>query len=125
MDFGYSPNLPLSTAVNHYDMINDIRENIKQNFKNLVLTHPGERIMLPDFGVGVRQYLFEIDKDVIFDQLSQDIVNQAGTYMPFIEIEEIVRVDNFNGQDLQDRIGIVIFYSVDEIGLNDQLNILA
>ena len=39
-------------------MISDISENIKQNFKNLILTVPGERVMLPDFGVGLKQYLF-------------------------------------------------------------------
>ena len=36
-------------------------EVIKQNFKNLVLTNPGERVMLTDFGVGIRRFLFEMN----------------------------------------------------------------
>ena len=34
-------------------------EVVRQNFKNLVLTSPGERIMLPDFGAGLRRLLFD------------------------------------------------------------------
>ena len=32
---------------------------VKQNFKNLVLTSPGERFMDPNFGVGAFALLFE------------------------------------------------------------------
>mgnify|MGYP003354002300 CR=1 FL=1 len=32
---------------------------MKQNFKILLLTNPGERVHFPKFGVGLRNYLFE------------------------------------------------------------------
>ena len=44
-----------------YETINE--NNIKElavfNLKNIILTTPGERIMQPSFGVGIKRYLFE------------------------------------------------------------------
>ena len=58
---GIGPELPLSRDEKHgvYSLIVSYREEVKQNFKNLLLTSPGERMMNPDFGVGMRRYLFE------------------------------------------------------------------
>jgi len=39
--------------------ISDVFENARQNMKMVLLTNPGEKIMNPDFGVGIKNYLFE------------------------------------------------------------------
>ena len=41
-----------------FTMIKSISGMIKQNFKMLLLTIPGERVMEPNFGVGLKTYLF-------------------------------------------------------------------
>ena len=124
MYYGYSPKLPLTTTSTHYDLINDFRENVKQNFKNLVLTHPGERIMIPEFGVGLKKYLFEHDIDSVFQEASLRIREQTATYMPGVIILDIVKADSMNNVDLQEKVGIIIFYLIDGLGINDQLQIL-
>ena len=47
--------LPIETSVDGFDSFTDEEksEAIKQNFKFLLLTRPGEYVMLPDFGVGL------------------------------------------------------------------------
>ena len=51
--------LPLTLdSTDGFGMIKTIRDMIKQNLKMLVLTNPGERVMEPDFGVGISQFLF-------------------------------------------------------------------
>ena len=40
-----------------YSLTKTLAQNIKQNFKNLILTSPGERVMIADFGVGIRNFL--------------------------------------------------------------------
>ena len=124
MYYGYSPKLPLTTTNTHYDLLYNFQENIKQNFKNLVLTHPGERIMIPDFGVGVRQYLFEIDSDVVFQEVRERIHDQVRTYLPGLTIVDILRASDMNNVDMQEKLGIVIFYMIQGIGMSDQLTIL-
>ena len=61
---GITPHLPLVVdGINGIKLIQDYKDLVKQNLKNLLLTIPGERIMDVDFGVGLRKYLFEMDND--------------------------------------------------------------
>lgn len=109
----YAPKIPLTIYANDdFDYISDLIPNIRQNFKMLLLTNPGEKIMDPSFGVGIRNYLFEL-KDGAIDVTSNDgnkeffvnnlrgellqiIKNQVAAYMPDITINsiDIVTEDN-------------------------------
>jgi len=66
---------------------------IRQNFKNLMLTNRGERVMDINFGVGIRSYFFEPMVQDTYSEISKNVRNQTKRYMPFITIKEI----NFNG----------------------------
>ena len=44
---------------NKFKGTKSIREQIKANLINLLLTVPGERVNLPNFGVGLKTLLFE------------------------------------------------------------------
>jgi phage baseplate assembly protein W len=55
----------------------------------LVLTAPGERIMIPEFGVGLRNYLFENITTEVFYDIRQEIIAQVQTYFPFIIINSV------------------------------------
>lgn len=89
MSRGLSPKLPLSfDPSDGYTLNKEFKEMIKQNLKMLILTNPGERIMLPDFGVGLRRYLFEPNIETKA-QIEARIESQIAEYMPFIELDEI------------------------------------
>ena len=69
-----APKLPLEFGDGGMESYTDdeIKEIIKQNFKMVIMTNPGERIMIPDFGVGIRRYLFELrDSENIETLLSE------------------------------------------------------
>ena len=53
------------------------------------MTSPGERIMDPEFGVGIRKYLFEPNDPTIYIEIESRIRNQVGKYLPFVSIESI------------------------------------
>ena len=36
------------------NLIKTVKDNVKQNLKMLLFTAPGERVMLPDYGVGLK-----------------------------------------------------------------------
>ena len=60
MPFGLSPKLPLRLDPSDgYQLTKTYKEMVKQNLKMLILTAPGERMMDPVFGVGLRNFLFE------------------------------------------------------------------
>tara|TARA_Y100000034_G_C6845525_1_gene383000 strand:+ start:145 stop:543 length:399 start_codon:yes stop_codon:yes gene_type:complete len=87
---GIGPELPLSRddRFGVYSLITSYKEEVKQNFKNLLLTSPGERMMNPDFGVGLRHFLFE-PRGHSVPQIRQRIEQQVGKYMPYLKINKI------------------------------------
>ena len=90
---GFSPKLPLTLDPSDgYTLNKTIKEVAKQNLKMLVLTNPGERIMNPSFGVGIRKFLFEFNGAETYNRISSAIQQQASIYLPYI------RIDNVNYQ---------------------------
>ena len=86
-----SVKLPLVRDIaDGFAMIKDFRTLVKQNFKMLIMTNPGERIMIPDFGVGIRQFLFENFNEVTYSRIENRIFEQTEVYMPFIQIQELI-----------------------------------
>ena len=66
----YSPKLPLLiNGSNGYENNQTVLADIQQNLKMVLLTSPGERIMDPNFGVGMKRYLFEQNRfDALFEK---------------------------------------------------------
>ncbi len=63
------------------------KEQAKSNLLNVLLTEPGERLYLPNFGVGLRNLLFE--QNVKTEILKERINNQVDIYIPEIEVMDI------------------------------------
>jgi len=87
---GLSPRLPLELdSTDGYRLVKDYISMVKQNMKMLILTLPGERMMDPDFGVGLRQYLFELNSTFPYGEIESAIRRQVSRYLPYIEIRNI------------------------------------
>lgn len=90
MAHGLSPKLPLlRDPQDGYALNKSYSEMITQNLKMLILTIQGERIMDPEFGVGLRKYLFRNNTPSVHSEIKSQIRSQIGKYMPFIEVVEI------------------------------------
>lgn len=90
MSRGLSPKLPLSYDPSDGYALNKTYEDmIKQNLKMLILTNPGERIMIPDFGVGLRNFLFEPYSLEVLNSIISRIETQVSDYMPFVELVNV------------------------------------
>ena len=127
MAFGFSPVIPIQRddTDGFYVLTKTIAQNVGQNLRNLMLTNPGERVMVPNFGAGLRQFLFENNTFEIQSNISDRIESQIETYMPFVKIE---RIDFSEVQDsLEPNYGnilsIRIFYGVPSKGLSDMLTV--
>jgi phage baseplate assembly protein W len=111
--------LPITRdEINGYAMIDDIATLIKQNFKMLILTNPGERVMIPDFGVGIRAYLFENFNSSVESDISVSIRKQTQKYLPVISIKSI----SFNDTDPEfNTLSVKIRYSIPALNIKDLL----
>lgn len=72
-----------------YGLSKDMEELAQQNLKTIILTAPGERIMVPDFGVGIRNYLFEQNTPGTQNLIRNIIEQQVARYAPYIVIEDL------------------------------------
>ena len=103
---------------NGFTMLKSLKRTIKQNFKMLILTNPGERVMEPNFGVGMRRFLFENYHDNITTEIETKIKKQVGIYMPIITITNI----QFDASGIDsNKLGVLITYQVPQIGIKDLL----
>jgi phage baseplate assembly protein W len=69
----YAAKLPLELDKhNQFIMVDDFLQNARQKLKMIIMTNPGERIMDPNFGVGIRKYLFETTRGIISDEMRLD-----------------------------------------------------
>jgi len=91
MASGLSPKLPVQIDPNDgYALNKTYAEMVTQNLKMLVLTAPGERIMDPEFGVGIRNYLFEPNHSLTHEEIDLKIKNQVNKYLPFLDVKTVM-----------------------------------
>ena len=64
-------------------------EAVKNNIRNLVRTNKGERLMQPQLGLNLRNYLFEQFTDELVLSIQNDVVDVFKLWMPFVEIRDI------------------------------------
>jgi phage baseplate assembly protein W len=122
MATGISVKLPLRVSAEDgpYALTKDLISTTKQNFKNLVLTNPGEKIMDINFGVGISGLLFENYTSDVRDRMRARIVEQAAAYMPFIKIRSI----NFNDTEIDsNKISLAINYYISPLNFEDVLSL--
>ncbi len=83
-----------------------------------MLTNPGERIMEPDFGVGLKRFLFQNFHDGVYAEVDSAIREQASMYMPAVTIISVLvdssRIDT-------NQLSISLKYSIPNIGATDLL----
>ncbi len=122
---GYSPALPLSLdPIDGIALNKTIADVAKQNLKMVVLTSPGERVMLPEFGAGVRNYLWQPLNQHTFSEINTAITQQVDFYLPYIDI---IRVDIFQDEQQSNQkynsISIRIDYMVESMSFKDSLTV--
>jgi len=123
---GLSPRLPLQVDAVYgpYGLITDYTEMVTQNFKMLLLTIPGERIMNPDYGVGLKQYLFELNVGGTHAAINDRIVSQTRRYMPFIQLNKIDFSVPENNPDLfPNTISVSIHFTIPALQTSTTLQI--
>ena len=64
-------------------------EAVKNNIKNLLSTHKGERYMQPNMGLNLRKFLFEQFTDELRLQIENDILDTFEFWLPFIQVKDL------------------------------------
>ena len=68
------------------------KEQVKSNLLNVLLTEQGERLFKPNFGVGIRNLLFEQGVDL--EVIENNINSQVNLHIPEINLTKITANQN-------------------------------
>ena len=103
--------------VNMFKGTQTVKEQVKSNLINLLLTEPGERINEPNFGVGLKNLLFEQNPDI--EILKEKINTQIEYYIPLISLSDV----NMNFENDKYLLYIIISYNFNLDGSTDAIQL--
>lgn len=70
-----------------FNMHTDLLKQIRDNFRNMIATNHGERLLLHDFGANLRPLVFELGNENIDEIAIRNIFETTKKYMPFVSLE--------------------------------------
>lgn len=95
------------------------KDAIKNNLINFFLTEPGERFLNPNFGSGLRSFVFEQITEDNMNLIEDKIRNDLSIYFPSVIPQNIIVYDD---QTLQ-AIITQISYNVKDTAINDTITL--
>jgi len=82
--------LPISrSSVFGLKHIDNVDDSIKQDFRMLLLTVPGEKIDNPEYGCGLPAFVFENDTPTLRKNLENIIRQKTIKYLPLVNITDV------------------------------------
>ena len=125
MPSGLTPRLPLVKGNSFdYELITSYQELVRQNLKNLLLTNPGERVMDVNFGVGLNSFLFELDNQILYSQITGKINEQVSKYLPYVKILDVAFNSFLNDPGMeQNSLSVKVLYRVIPLQTNASIEI--
>ncbi len=94
-------------------------QNIRESIQIILLTEALERLMLPEFGGGLRSFLFKPNVVTVHRLMEERIAQALGRWEPRISVESIsIRPDDDN----QEVAFITIRYKLVATQATDQIN---
>lgn len=85
---------------------------VKNAVHNIFTWNRGERILDPEFGTKIRQYLYDGISEQVSEQITAEIQNAIQKYEPRAKIDKLQRIVGKNEQD-NNMIGVNIVWHVD------------
>jgi phage baseplate assembly protein W len=126
-NYGLAPKLPLSYAEGEgpYLMITRYDALLQQNMKMLLLTSPGERIMIPNYGVGLKRVIFQQNTEEVRDAIKERIQEQISRFLDYVKVQNIEIFSEDNSDLPSNYISIKINYFVPSLSYSQVLSLLA
>ena len=75
-------------------------EAVKNNIRNLLNTHQGERLFQPNLGINLRRYLFSQITDETLVSIQDSITSTFSFWLPFVQIQNISLKNGTNANSI-------------------------
>ena len=103
-------------------MHHNMASQIKDNFRNLLMTNHGERLGLCDFGANLRELTIELGSEAADNEAMSRISTAVNKYMPYVSLGNFETSDNAVEQTIPAMTikSIKISYSIPLLEIIDQ-----
>tara|TARA_B100001057_G_C22446532_1_gene793319 strand:+ start:214 stop:711 length:498 start_codon:yes stop_codon:yes gene_type:complete len=102
-------------------MHDNLKNQIKDNLKNLLLTNHGERLGNYNFGANLDELLFELTGEDFEAEALARISTAIGRFMPFVSVEGFETfTESFNNEHTA-KIGITLRYGIPQLDVSNQI----
>ena len=115
--WAFPPEFNKSTGT--VDLVSD-EEDIRQSLYILLSTSLGERVMQPDYGCNLNDYVFESLSSTTIGYIKERVANSIPYYESRIIVEQIEVTSEGSADNLEGRFLINITYSIP--GTNSRFN---
>lgn len=96
----------------------DYEDYVRQLMKQVLLTSPGERIDLPDFGAGLRRQLFEPTSEASATLLQTTVFQSLDRWLG-----DLIRIDDIKTSFDEGRLDVHIVYTLKARGEREVLRL--
>ncbi len=114
----HTPKFPLTLgATTLFSEAESTKQVVLFHLRNLILTNPGEKISDPEYGVGVRAYLFENITRGLLNNIAKDINIAIQKYLGYIDVKEIT----VTSPPDSNYVSIKISFEIPSIDISEEL----
>lgn len=93
---------------------------IRDNFRNMLSTNHGERLMLGDFGANLKPLAYELGSDAADTQAVARITKTTNKYMPYISLSTFESLRDVSPDGSLTKIGVRVTFSVPSLNVKSQ-----
>ena len=112
MELGYDNSGP-------FKMRSSLPEQIRDNFRNMLQTNHGDRVMLTDFGANLEELAFELCTEDGDTQAIGRIKATTSKYMPFINLMTFEPIKKTNDDGGLASVGFRVIFNVPTISTEE------
>jgi phage baseplate assembly protein W len=127
VDIQYPKQINRKGVVKTFRLSYSTEEQAISNLVNLLLTTKGERLMQPNFGSSIPEFLFEQNSIEARESLRVSVISDIEYWMPYILLDSVQVVSEndiaFPDSYSEHNVQIRIFFRVTNIGANRSITI--
>lgn len=115
----FHKDLRISPVSKDIALIKD-EESVKQSIKNLLLTDPGERLMQPFLGAGIKGLLFENITPGVLKLIEEKVTSTIKIYEPRAELIDV----NVSSQYDDNQVNVQVRFYIKNVNQPIELDVI-
>jgi len=116
----------ISNSNSLFNSLYDLRLQVRENLKTLLLTRKGERYMSPTFGTDLLDIIFQPNVEELKQDVYDIIAEAINVWIPKIQLVDIKTTTNVDDTTLNNTVLVSITYSiVEDVYIPETLTIQA